>query len=76
MITIKLQKGLTNKQEEWLLKNVGPRLHYTHRSMGGQGWIVKRNYYPAGNSTTSLIEGWELTLEDDKLASFFILRCT
>jgi hypothetical protein len=64
MVTIKLPNGFTEEHHKWLLQNVGPRMHFLHNSMGGEGWIVKRNYK---NKT------WQLTLEDDKKASMFIL---
>jgi hypothetical protein len=66
MVTIKLPNGLTEEQHKWLLQSVGPRMHFLHNSMGGEGWIVKRNYR---NKT------WELTLEDDKKATIFMLKC-
>lgn len=68
MITISLKHGLTLKQEVWLTKNVGPRLHHTHMSIGGQGWIAKKNYYPMQDRSY-----WTLTFEDEKYATFFRL---
>lgn len=60
---------LTGEQERWLAKNVGPRLHYLHHSIGGQGWIAKREWEPDTRT-----KQWYLTLEDDKLATFFIIK--
>lgn len=68
MISITLDYNLTAEQEQWLAKNVGPRLHYTHMSVGGQGWIAKKGYKPGMVQTY-----WTLTFEDDKYASFFLL---
>ena len=63
-VTLKLTNGFSSKQEQWLAKNVGPRLHYLHSSIGGQGWIAKRNR----NNPC-----WTLTLEDERYATFFRL---
>lgn len=69
MITISLKHNrLTGEEEQWLAKNVGPRMHYTHQSIGGHGWIVKKNYKPGMVS-----EYWQLTLEDDRYATLFTL---
>lgn len=69
MITIPLKNNtLTSEQEQWLAKNIGPRMHYLHNSIGGQGWIAKKNYKPGMVS-----EYWQLTIEDDKYATLFTL---
>ena len=69
MITISLKNNYLTKEEEiWLLKNVGPRLHYLHNSIGGQGWVVRKNFKPGMVS-----EYWQLTLEDDRYATLFTL---
>lgn len=60
---------LTGEQEQWLAKNVGPRMHYLHNSIGGQGWIAKREWNPG-----MVNQHWYLTLEDDKLATFFAIK--
>ena len=69
MVTITLDNNLTSEQEHWLAKNVGPRLHYLHNSIGGEGWIVKKNYKPGMVSVY-----WQLTLEDDRYATFFLIN--
>lgn len=70
MIKIPLRNNqLTGEQEQWLAKNIGPRMHYLHNSIGGQGWIAKNEWEPS-----MVQKQWYLTLEDDKLASFFILK--
>lgn len=61
--------SLTPEQEQWLAKNVGPRMHYLHNSIGGQGWIAKREWHPS-----MVNQYWYLTLEDDRLATFFTIR--
>lgn len=60
---------LTGEQEQWLAKNIGPRLHYLHNSIGGEGWIAKNEWEPS-----MVQKRWYLTLEDDKLATFFAIK--
>ena len=67
-ITIKLKSGLQPKQEQWLAKNIGPRMHYIHNSIGGQGWVAKQSWDPGVVS-----KHWTLTLEDEHYASFFLI---
>jgi hypothetical protein len=67
-ITIKLKSGLQPKQEQWLAKNIGPRMHYIHNSIGGQGWVAKQQWDPGVSS-----RHWTLTLEDERYASFFLI---
>jgi len=69
MITITLDHNLTNEQEQWLAKNVGPRLHYLHNSIGGEGWIAKLQWKPGMANRY-----WNLTLENDSYASFFLIN--
>jgi hypothetical protein len=69
MITITLKNSFNSEQEMWLAKNVGPRLHYMHNSIGGQGWIAKKTF------RSGLVhEYWTLTIEEDKYATFFRLK--
>lgn len=68
-VTINLNSRLKPKQEQWLIKNVGPRMFYLHSSIGGQGWIYKE--LPFQNYDSS---GHTLTFEDDKLATFFVIK--
>lgn len=68
MVTITLKNEFNGEQESWLAKNVGPRLHYLHNSIGGQGWIAK---YGWSEGVTH--KYWTLTLEDERYASFFLL---
>jgi len=70
MIRISLKHNtLTGEQEQWLAKNVGPRLHYLSHSIGGQGWIAKKEWEPS-----MVNQQWVLTLENESHASFFILK--
>ena len=68
MIKIPLQHNLTGEQEQWLAKNIGPRLHYLHNSIGGQGWIAKHEWEPEMR-----IKRWYLTLEGDRYATIFTI---
>ena len=68
-IKIPFGTNLTGEQELWLSKNVGPRLHYLHNSIGGEGWIAKIEWDPG-----MVVKKWYLTLEDDKLATFFTIK--
>ena len=61
---VKLGRRLRPIEEQWLVQKVGRRLHYLPRSIGGEGWIAK-------------CEGgiiWNLHFEDEKLASYFVLK--
>lgn len=79
MITINLKHGLTPSHEQWLAKNIGPRMHYLHNSIGGQGWIAKQyneqiiRETSDGEKYTSHQRAWKLTLEDERFASFFLM---
>ena len=79
-ITITLKNGLSPKSEQWLAKNVGPRLHYLHNSIGGEGWIMKLENQQEirtsmdGDTYTSHSRVWKLTLEDERFASWFLLQ--
>lgn len=68
MIKIPLKHGLTGEQELWLAKNIGPRMHYLHNSIGGQGWIAKPEWDPG-----MVTKRWYLTLEEDKYATIFTI---
>jgi len=69
MIKIPLrQNRLTGEEELWLAKNVGPRMHYLHNSIGGQGWLVKQEWDPG-----MVTKRWYLTFEEDKYATIFTI---
>ena len=67
-ISITLKYGLNAHHEQWLAKNVGPRMHYIHNSIGGQGWVAKYQWTPGMVSRE-----WTLTFEDDRYATYFTL---
>jgi hypothetical protein len=77
MITIKLKNGLRAEEEQWLSKNVGPKLHYIHNSVGGVGWIAKRSTEEIeftdsrGNTSRMHVIIWNLTFQDDRYATWF-----
>lgn len=79
MITINLKYGLNSYHEQWLTKNIGPRMHYLHNSIGGQGWIAKIHNEQIirensdGEKYTTHQRAWKLTLEDERYASFFLM---
>ncbi len=64
---------LTVLQQHWLEQNVGPRLYYLHHSVGGKGWKAQRvdGYYLKSKPDD---KPWNLTFEDDKMATLFALR--
>lgn len=80
MITITLTHGLGPEAEQWLAKNIGPRMHYIHNSIGGQGWIAKAQYEQEerigidGDRHITQRRVWKLTLEDERFASWFLLK--
>jgi hypothetical protein len=79
MITIKLKHGLQPEEEKWLAKNVGPRFHYLHNSIGGKGWIAKLyleeevRFSVDGDKITGQVRKWKLMLEDERYASWFLM---
>lgn len=68
-ITLKNNYGLSPIEEDWLLHHIGPRLHYTHQSIGGEGWIVKKVFTPGMVNVY-----YDLTIEDDRYATWFLLH--
>jgi hypothetical protein len=74
---VRLGRRLNPREEQWLVKSVGPRLHYLPRSIGGVGWVAKCEQEPIINRRTSVVSQalvWYLEFEDDKLASYFALK--
>ena len=67
MITLTI-KNFTPEKEYWLMKNVGPKMHHLHNSIGGQGWIAKHTWTPG-----MISKAWALTLEDERYATYFTL---
>lgn len=72
---VKLGRRLRPHEEQWLVKSVGPRLHYLPKSIGGVGWLAKCEEEEIKSHTiTGRALVWYLSFEDDKLASYFVLR--
>jgi len=69
MAVINLKKTLTPEQEDWLLKHIGPRMFYFHNAIGGEGWVVKKIYDTELKGVT-----WQLFIQDEELATFFMLK--
>lgn len=67
-VTIPLKNGLNPSMEQWLAKNIGPRMHYIHNSIGGEGWIAKTEWDPG-----MVKKSWYLTFEEDKYATIFTI---
>lgn len=70
-------KFFNSHHEAWCLKHIGPRMHYLHNSIGGEGWIAKRkqlDLFVNDKGYSDLKEmGWALTFEDDRYATWFRL---
>jgi len=73
---VRLGRRLNPREEQWLIKNVGARLHYLPRSIGGQGWLAKCEEEKMTTHTGVVGRAlvWYLEFEDDKLASYFVLK--
>jgi len=70
-VTIRLNSAyITHEHEHWLEKNVGPRMHWLSNSIGGEGWILKRELRKSQSLTQV---SWTLTLEDERFATFFLI---
>ena len=68
-ITIKLKDRPSGEEESWLAKNIGPRMFYLHNAIGGQGWVARYVW-----SEGVVHKYWSLTLEDERYASFFLIK--
>lgn len=74
---VKLGRRPNPREEQWLVQNVGRRLHWLPKSIGGEGWIATCEVEPMVSSTTGVVGKalvWYLEFEDDKLASYFVLK--
>lgn len=68
-ISIKLKNRPNGEEESWLAKNIGPRMFYLHNAIGGQGWIARYEW-----TANVVSREWVLTLEDERYASFFLIK--
>lgn len=72
-------KGLPSEKEiEWLSKNIGDRKTWLPHYVSGKGWVIKQNHivfqddgtkYPTSYQTV-----WTLEFEDAKMASYYTLK--
>ncbi len=65
MVVINIESP-SDKEIEWLSVHVGERLSYLPHYIGGTGWRYRRIL--KGNSQ------WTLEFDDDKIASYYILK--
>jgi hypothetical protein len=72
--TVRLGRSLRPREEQWLVKNVGARLHYLPKSIGGVGWVARCKEENINGRAISVTLVWYLSFEDDKLASYFSLK--
>ena len=64
-VRIKVDWNKISEAEHLCMKHIGPRLFYIHNKRGGEGWkIVKSDL------------DWVLEIEDEKKATFVILKYT
>jgi len=67
--TIKFGEAPSEKDIAWFVTHIGHRTHYLPNSIGGKGWrfrLCKDN--PCTEKGI-----WHLTLEDDKMMSYYLL---
>ena len=64
MAIIKVEQRPSEKEIQWLSNNIGERLSYLPNYIGGKGWRFRRQ----------AIDNWSLEFDDDKLASYYILK--
>jgi len=64
MTEFKINHIDTQEVEAWCMRFIGPRLYYLPKQIGGQGWMIKRQYAPAP----------VVAIEDDKRALMAIIR--
>lgn len=50
---------LTTEQFNWICQNIGRQFYYLHNKRGGRGWTLNKG---------------TLTIDDEHLASIFILK--
>jgi hypothetical protein len=68
MIEINVGYPLTEKQLNWLEKNVSGRFYYLHTQTGGNGWTFL-------NKRVNGKEQFTLIFDDEKSATYFVLSC-
>ena len=75
MIKIRIQDRPTATQEQWLTKNIGPRMHWMKKSIGGEGWIAKEEMKLEKQEDGNILVryDWYLTFEDNKMATYYTI---
>ena len=62
----------SEKELQWLANNIGERLSYLPHHIGGNGWRYKRIYKQVEEG--HYLVQWTLEFDDDKMASYYILK--
>jgi hypothetical protein len=73
MAIVSLEGIPSEKEIAWLDKNIGPRRTWLPHYISGVGWKIQKtsvlSYPNPGYNTT-----WSIEFEDEKLASYYILK--
>lgn len=68
--TVKFGKNPPSEKElAWFSKHIGPRTHYLIHTIGGKGWNFKREQDNPWSNTW-----WYLTVEDEKMLTYWMLQ--
>jgi len=60
--TVKTKGRPSDKDIDWFVKNIGPRTHWMPKSIGGKGWRFETSHGE-----------WYLTMDDDKMMTYYLL---
>jgi hypothetical protein len=60
---VKIPSNKVGEAELLCMKHISPRLFYLHNKRGGAGWIAKKDGMD-----------WFLEIENEKLATFILLK--
>lgn len=67
-------RGLpTDREIEWLSKNIGERKVWLPHYISGAGWKIRKTNY-IGTDKPNYEVKWTLEFDDDQLASYYILK--
>jgi hypothetical protein len=73
MTTITLRHIPTEKEVDWLVKNIGERRAWLPNYISGKGWKIRKTNITVDGRLTSETN-WTLEFDDAKLASYYILK--
>ena len=59
----------SEKEIQWLSENIGERISYLPNYVSGKGWRFRRAKIKSDRTL-----GWTLEFDDDKMASYYILK--